>query len=68
MVELSILREVRRVHGRIMTLDLRGALGKAGLERNSLVPGELLGLQEQPPQSLRVTAVNKVHPLKQGVS
>lgn len=70
MMELSILREVRRAHGRIMTLDLRETLGNAELERMlALILVELQSLQEQPPQSLGVSAFNKVHStLEQDVS
>lgn len=62
-MELGILREVRRVSGRIMTLDFsRGDFGDMeGRIGKDAGPVELLGLQEQPSQSLRVTAVSEVH-------
>lgn len=57
-MELGILREVRRVSGRIMTLDFsRGDFG----DMEGRIGKALLGLQEQPSQSLRVTAVSEVH-------
>lgn len=61
-MELGILREVRRVSGRIMTLDFsRGDSGDMeGRIGKDAGPVELLGLQEQPSQSLRVTAVSEV--------